>query len=118
MTVAIKYVSCSNDDSASEDGSEPPSPRAITAAQASTSTDAAESMTTNVEPGKDNAEEEDPMVNSKPGNLVNMQIARISGSAALLVCHLQPGLAESCARIIPNAGAPEDRSMLQRLHLL
>ncbi|DBA73897.1 TPA: hypothetical protein ACH3X2_009548 [Trebouxia sp. C0005] len=53
-----------NDDSASEDGSEPPSPRAITAAQAATSPDAAESITTNAEPGKDNAEEEDPMLAS------------------------------------------------------
>lgn len=72
MTVAIQYASCSNDDSASEDGSEPPSPRAITAAQAPTSTDAAESMTTNVEPAKDKAEEEDPMVNSKPGNVATL----------------------------------------------
>ena len=87
MTVAIKYVSCSNDDSASEDGSEPPSPRAVTAAQAPNSTDAAESMTTNVEAGKDTAEEEDPMVNSKPINMVNMQITCISRSAALPVCH-------------------------------
>jgi len=87
MTVAMKYVSCSNDDSASEDGSEPASPRAITAAQAPTSTDAAESMTRNAEPGKDTAEEEDPMVNSKPGNIVNVQITCISGSAALPICH-------------------------------
>ncbi|DBB04500.1 TPA: hypothetical protein ACH3X1_012595 [Trebouxia sp. C0004] len=64
MTAAVKYVSCSNDDSASEDGSEPPSPRASTAAQAVTSTDAAESMTINAEAGKDTAEEEDPMLAS------------------------------------------------------
>ena len=87
MAVAIKYVSCSNHDSASEDGSEPPSPRAITAAQASTSTDAAESMTTNVEPGKDDAEEEDPTVNSKPGNMVHSQDSCITGSAVLPICH-------------------------------
>lgn len=118
MTVAIKYVSCSNDDSASEDGSEPPSPRAITAAQAATSPDAAESITTNAEPGKDNAEEEDPMVNSKPGNRLNLRVTRISGSAALPICHYQTGIAESCMCIIANAGASEDRIILRRQHLL
>ncbi len=87
MTVAIKFFPCSNDDSASEDGSEPPSPRASTAAQAASSIDAAESMTTNVEPGKDNAEEEDPMVSSKPGNMVHLQDSRISGRAVLPICH-------------------------------
>lgn len=111
MTVAIKFVSCSNDDSASEDGSEPPSPRASTAAQAPNPTDAAESMTTNVEPDKGNAEEEDPMVNSKPGNMVNVQITCISGSAALSICRWQHGLAGSCMCIIANSGSPEDRFM-------